>query len=1647
MARTRHDSAFQAISVSDRPVVLIFSTGLLIGAIALLPVVGWAQELPTGGTVAEGSVNIGARDGSSMTVTQNSDRAVVDWQSFSIGQGGHVGFSQPSSSSAILNRVTGSATSEIHGRMTANGQVFVVNPNGIFIGPNGQVTAGGGFVASTLDTRNEDFMAGRLRFEGLGNSAPVENAGRVTIGRGGYAALLGGQVSNSGVVTVPLGRIGLGAGEQATLDLSGDRFLQIGVPSESDDPGVRALIENSGKLSADGGQIEMRAATARNAARQAINLSGVAEARSVSVRNGAIVLGGGAGGSVKVTGRVTTRARQPVRRAPIQVETSLRPQLRPGGGEITITGRDIALAGATISADGASGGHVRIGGDYQGGGTLPTARSLTVDADTTITANAEGNGDGGRIILWSDLYTQFSGSIGARGGDTGGDGGFVEVSGKQVLAFSGLVDTRAPQGRSGTLLLDPVDVTIQDIDPTTPGYEDSDGNFGPDGTFTAGTSVINVNDLEVNLEMGDVVVSTGTPGDGRGGAGNITVDAPIDWLLASTLTLNSNNNIDVNQPVTSPSGSLVLTAPGNISFFTGADVTVGSLSATATNLSVATADVVENGGGGTVAVQSFSLNGGSWTQNAPVLSAFSATNFEMSDSATFLRAAGGDGSVATPYRLTDIFGLQGVGSQSLLDQNFVIANTIDATGTANWTAGLSSPAGFKPIQGLGFTGFSGTLDGQGFAVDGLFIDTDQAESTLVDNAGLFGLTRGATVTDLALTNVDIQGGPQVGALAAEAINSTFDTITVTGRVGDAVADADYVGGIAGELQQSDLTNSSFTGTIDSDITSEIFQYIGGLAGYLFDGTISGGTFNGSIAANGGTSGTNERSIGGIVGSDLGLVSDSTATGTISVTGQGITQVGGLVGRGLSTDAISNSQAAVDIDVVMTGDELVSAGGLVGEASVSILDSSASGNVTVESGGAPVVGGLIGSSLNSAATEPISNVQASGDVTVTATGGAIEATQGRVGGLIGENIAPISQGQASGNVVVTSAVTPFDVGGFAGANVPATDSSGRIGSITESFATGSVTATLSVDDDNSVGGFVGGNEGSISDSYAEGAVDLTEGGFASEFGGADAYVGGFAGYNIAQIVRTAARGPVDAVGDFFTLLVGGHTGANLDGAITDSYAAGPSVNAVSNTQLSVGGLVGATSGGTITNGFASTAVTFGGSGTSASGGLIGLNFDFDGLTSGPTTPVTGGFWDLDTTGQPDDGAPGDYGTGLTLGEIQDTDGFLATAGAAGWDFETVWAPGDAGNLPALYTIDPVVFARPDPVTLTYGTAETTPITGSVFGGPALYVFDTPGDTLDTSTAFDAPVFSDNTVGTQSVSISPGPFTSALGQDYRAVSSTAEAEITPAPLTVTPDDQTKDYGQTLTFNGTDFTASGLQYADTVDTVTLSSTGAVDTAGVALSPYDILASNALGTGLGNYDITYGTGSLDVQPIPGTITIEDQSKQYGTAFSFAGTEFTTSGFLFSDAVTQMDLASAGAAADAPVAGSPYAITGTVADGTGLANYVLTVQDGSMEVTPAPLTITPEDQSKTYGELFTFDGTEFVATGLLFSDAVTSLALTSAGAAADAAVAGSPYAITAAAAEGTGLGNYAITYDTGSFDVTPAPLTITPDDQSKTYG
>ena len=347
--------------------------------------------------------------------------------------------------------------------------------------------------------------------------------------------------------------------------------------------------------------------------------------------------------------------------------------------------------------------------------------------------------------------------------------------------------------------------------------------------------------------------------------------------------------------------------------------------------------------------------------------------------------------------------------------------------------------------------------------------------------------------------------------------------------------------------------------------------------------------------------------------------------------------------------------------------------------------------------------------------------------------------------------------------------------------------------------------------------------------------------------------------------------------------------------------------------------------------------------------------------------------------------------------------------------------------------------------TYGAANPTftyTMTGFVNG-------DTQATATTGAPSLTTTATTSSAVGSYTITAAAGSLAST---NYTFTYANGTLTVSVAPLTITASAQSKNYGTALTLGTTAFTSSGLQNGETVGSVTLTSSGSAATATVAGSPYAITPSAPTGGTFtaSNYTITYNTGSLTVSAVPLTITASARSKNYGTALALGTTAFTTGTLYNGDTVSGVTLTSSGAAATATVAGSPYTIVPSAAAGTGLTNYNISYANGSLTVSAAPLTITANNQGKTYGQSLTLGTTAFTSTGLQNGETIGSVTLASSGAAATAPVSGSPYAITPSAAIGGTFtaGNYTISYaTTGTLTVSAVPLTITANNDSKIYG
>ncbi len=521
----------QQFNLTQQARLRLMLTTLICGAF------GHAQALPIGEQVQAGSVGF-ARDAHSLNINQSSQKAIVNWQSFSIGANEAVRLNQPNQGVALF-RVLGSDPSQIFGSLTATGSLFLSNPNGVLFGAGAQVDVGS-LVATTMRMNDADFLNGHYRFFTNPNDplgASVVNQGAIRTEDGGYIVLLGNTVENSGTLQANKGSVVLGSAQSTMLDFYGDGLVRVKLEGDA----LKAVINNTGSINADGGAVQL----ATNARTAAINVDGIIQANSLVERNGVIHLEGGKNAKVSVKGTLSAAGNE----------------AGTTGGRVEVTGEQVALLkGAKLDASGnLGGGAVLVGGDYQGkNAQVFNSRTAYVDKDASINVDAKQNGNGGRAIVWSDNTTRFYGNISARGGALSGDGGFVETSGKNYLDFVGQVDTTAQYGNFGVLLLDPTNITIST---GINSIESSGATIFQEATTA--TSILNTTTLQNALALNNVEVTTASP---AASAGTITVSNAVTWASGNSLTLTANSSIVINAAITTgtAASSLILNATGNV---------------------------------------------------------------------------------------------------------------------------------------------------------------------------------------------------------------------------------------------------------------------------------------------------------------------------------------------------------------------------------------------------------------------------------------------------------------------------------------------------------------------------------------------------------------------------------------------------------------------------------------------------------------------------------------------------------------------------------------------------------------------------------------------------------------------------------------------------------------------------------------------------------------------------------------------------------------------------------------------------------------------------------------------------------------------------------------------------------------------------
>jgi filamentous hemagglutinin family protein len=579
-----------------REVTALTGVSLLVtAALALFP--GWTgaqvpvNQLPSGARVVGGAATVSAGE-ASLTINQTSARAAIDWQSFNVGRGATVNFVQPDARSVVLNKVLGGTPSSIYGNIRANGSVYLVNPQGVYFSPTSSVDVGS-LVASTLGISSASFMGGYSLFSRDSVTAGVQNDGRIQVGQGGYAALLGPQVTNNGVIAARSGTVALASGDVVALNF--DRqggLLGLAVTPAS----VQSLVQNNHLIQASDGTVLMTAKAASQLLGSVVN-TGVVSANQLSTDvAGRIVLGAsgqidnsgtleasaarGHGGEVSLTapsinvsgvvdvsgqlsgGQLSMQQPAELQGAGAQTRIELRDARLSAtssagkGGGIAVAADHIQIHGGSVDASGAlGGGQIAIGGSALGLAELYGASDLTIGQDVQIRANALLRGDGGTVVLRTNPSLEGSTArIGADIQSLGADGG----RGGQVDTSGNIVHLDGIRVAAGYWIIDPQDLTIN----SSLASSIMNALATSDVTVATGSSS---NDYYTgtNIQAYSSPGCTGVSCTGATGTntGKITVSSPINWSSNNALKIIAYGDVVVNYSIqNSAAGNVTLSS-------------------------------------------------------------------------------------------------------------------------------------------------------------------------------------------------------------------------------------------------------------------------------------------------------------------------------------------------------------------------------------------------------------------------------------------------------------------------------------------------------------------------------------------------------------------------------------------------------------------------------------------------------------------------------------------------------------------------------------------------------------------------------------------------------------------------------------------------------------------------------------------------------------------------------------------------------------------------------------------------------------------------------------------------------------------------------------------------------------------------------
>jgi filamentous hemagglutinin family protein len=525
--------------------------------------------------------------------TQAAANLYHSFQQFGLTQGEIANFMSNPSIQNILARVSGGNPSIINGLVQVTGgnsNLYLLNPAGIIFGANSSLNVPAAFTATTasgiqvgngwfgMNTGIDDVkkLTGTPQAFGFASStviptseqstAAIANAGNLTAKEGQSIILVGGLVINTGTITTPSGKITIAAvpnGKYVKITPEGSLLsLELAIADQNEL--ARSNIQTTDLPTLLTGSANLRNMTGLN-----VDASGHVLVAGMAIPNTA--------GTAIASGNLDVSS------------------ATAKGGEINVLGDRVGLVSTNLNASGAiGGGTVLIGGDLQGKGIVPNAQYTFISKDSIILADALQNGTGGKVIAWADLATRFYGTVTAKGGINSGDGGFVEVSGKNGLDFRGDVNTQATNGKSGTLLLDPYNLEIDNAGAIT--LVDA-ANLGFGADFT--TSILDVNlinnaaaNTTISLQARNNITFKTSVNSNFANvslvafAGNqITVDAVATINMSGDISLSATNDISIkgSQSLSATRNLSVVSTNGNIST---QGLKVGDSNAAGSNISL-----------------------------------------------------------------------------------------------------------------------------------------------------------------------------------------------------------------------------------------------------------------------------------------------------------------------------------------------------------------------------------------------------------------------------------------------------------------------------------------------------------------------------------------------------------------------------------------------------------------------------------------------------------------------------------------------------------------------------------------------------------------------------------------------------------------------------------------------------------------------------------------------------------------------------------------------------------------------------------------------------------------------------------------------------------------------------------------------------